>query len=191
MGDTLTLPPHGVTPGLLLRPWAEPDIPAMVAAHRDPEMRRQLRAPITSAEQARRVIASRLADREAGRAYSFAVIAVAAGTDAAAGAAAGDLAGSVVIRGLNQASPTAEVGYWVVASARGLGIAPQALDAVCRWVFQLPRATPLERLDLIHSSVNPASCRVAAKAGFTMSAVLPPFPPDFPDEGHLHIRLAS
>jgi hypothetical protein len=37
----------------------------MIAAHRDPEMRRQLRAPITSAEQARRVIASRLADREA------------------------------------------------------------------------------------------------------------------------------
>lgn len=34
-------------------------------------------------------------------------------------------------------------------------------------------------------------CRVADKAGFTLSAVLPPLLPEFPDDGHLHIRLAG
>jgi hypothetical protein len=36
-----------------------------------------------------------------------------------------------------------------------------------------------------------ASCRVAQKTGFAFSAVLPPLLPDFPDDGHLHIRLAG
>jgi RimJ/RimL family protein N-acetyltransferase len=188
MEDTLIVSPHGVTPRLLLRPWTEYDIPAMIAAYRDPEMRRQLRNLVTSTEQARQVIQSRRADREAGRAFSFAVVAVPADPGFEAETAAGSLAGSVVVRGLEQESPTAEVGYWVVAPARGLGIAPRALDAVCQWVFQLPRARPLQRLDLIHSTMNPSSCRVADKAGFVMSAILPPLPPDFPHDGHLHIR---
>ena len=112
-------------PGLLLRPWVEQDIPAMVAAHRDPVMRRWLRHPVTSADEARRIIQARCADREAG-------------------------AG-----------------------------------------FGLPRQRPLERLELIHSVGNHASCRVAEKAGFAFSAVLPPLLPDFPDDGHLHIRRGS
>jgi RimJ/RimL family protein N-acetyltransferase len=188
MEDTLIVSADGVTPRLLLRPWTEHDIPAMVAAYRDPEMRRQLRKPVTTTEQARQVIQARRADRKAGRAFSFAVVAVPADPGFGTEIPAGSLAGSVVVRGLEQSSATAEVGYWVVAAARGLGIAPRALDAVCRWVFQLPRATPLERLDLIHSSMNPSSCRVADKAGFIMSAILPPLPPDFPHDGHLHIR---
>jgi RimJ/RimL family protein N-acetyltransferase len=192
MEGTMIVSPHGVTPRLLLRPWTEDDIPAMIAAYRDPEMRRQLRKPVTSIEQAREVIQSRRADREAGRAFSFAVVVPAdAGLGFEADTAADTLAGSVVVRGLEQASPTAEVGYWVVAPARGLGIAPRALDAVCQWVFQLPRARPLQRLDLIHSTMNPSSCRVAEKAGFIMSAILPPLPPNFPHDGHLHVRFAS
>jgi RimJ/RimL family protein N-acetyltransferase len=190
MEDTLIVPPNGVTPRLLLRPWTEHDIPAMVGAYRDPEMRRQLRKPVTTTEQARQVIQSRRADRKAGRAFSFAVIAIPAAPGFGAEIPAGSLAGSVVVRGLEQASATAEVGYWVVAAARGLGIAPRALDAVCRWVFHLPRARPLERLELIHSSMNPSSCRVADKAGFVLCATLPPLPPDFPHDGHLHLRLA-
>ena len=61
----------------------------------------------------------------------------------------------------------------------------------CEWAFSLPRDQPLERLELIHSVGNLASCRVAEKAGFRFSAVLPPLLPDFPDDGHLHVRLAG
>jgi hypothetical protein len=85
MDDTLTVSPTATTPGLLLRPWTEQDIPAMVAAY---------------------------------------------GT------------------------------------------------------------RPLERLELLHAVGNHASCRVADKAGFILSQLLPPLLPEFPDDGHLHIRHA-
>ena len=62
---------------------------------------------------------------------------------------------------------------------------------MCEWVFSLPRPRPLERLELIHAVGNQASCRVADKAGFSLAAVLPPLPPEFPEDGHLHIRLAA
>jgi hypothetical protein len=48
-------------PGLVLRPWAEEDVPALVAAHRDPLLRHWLLHPVTSAEQARQVIEARQA----------------------------------------------------------------------------------------------------------------------------------
>jgi RimJ/RimL family protein N-acetyltransferase len=83
------------------------------------------------------------------------------------------------------------VGYWVTAPSRGQGIAPRALSAVCEWAFRLPRIRPLEQLELSHAVGNHASCRVAGKAGFALSAVLPPLLPDFPNDGHLHIRPAD
>jgi RimJ/RimL family protein N-acetyltransferase len=169
-------------PGLLLRPWAEQDVPAMVAAHRDPDIRRWLRRPVTTAGEAHRIIRARRADRRAGTGFSFAVLLAEPGVP-------GDLVGGVSIRGLEVAGVSGEVGYWVTAPARGRGIAPRAVDAVCEWASGLPRDRPLERLELLHSVGNHASCRVAEKAGFHFSAVLPPLLPDFPDDGHLHVRL--
>jgi RimJ/RimL family protein N-acetyltransferase len=185
MDGTLTVQPTATAPGLLLRPWTGQDIPAMVAAHRDPVMRRWLRHPVTTAEEARQVIEARQADRRAGRGFSFAVL------EADGDGVASDLVGGVVIRGLGGAAASGEVGYWVASPARGRGIAPRALSVVCQWAFRLPRARPLERLELIHAVGNQASCRVADKAGFALSAVLPPLLPEFPDDGHLHIRLPS
>jgi RimJ/RimL family protein N-acetyltransferase len=182
---TLTVEPSAAAPGLLLRPWTEQDIPAMVAAYRDPVMRRWLRHPVTSAEQAHQIIQARHADRRAGTGFSFAVL------EAHANGATGDLVGGVSIRGLASEAASGEVGYWVAAPSRGRGIAPLALSAVCAWAFRLPRSRPLEQLELIHAVGNHASCRVADKAGFTLSAVLPPLLPDFPNDGHLHIRPAG
>jgi RimJ/RimL family protein N-acetyltransferase len=182
--SVLTGRPTATTPGLLLRPWAEHDIPAMVAAHRDPVIRQWLRHPVTTADEARHVIRTRRADSDAGTGFSFAVLLAAAGEP-------GDLVGNVSIRGLGDAAVSGEVGYWVAAPARGRGIAARAVDVVCDWAFRLPRHRPLEQLELLHSVGNRASCRVAEKARFTFSAVLPPLLPDFPDDGHLHIRLAG
>jgi RimJ/RimL family protein N-acetyltransferase len=180
-GSVLTVEPSATAPGLLLRPWSEEDIPALVAAHRDPLMRRWLRHPVTTTEHARRIIQARRADREAGTGFSFAVLEADDGIT-------GDLVGAVSIRGLDRQTASGEVSYWVTASSRGQGIAPRALSAVCEWAFRLPW---LQRLELIHDIGNLASCRVADKAGFALSAVLPPLLPDFPNDGHLHIRLAS
>jgi len=182
--SVLTVRPTATTPGLLLRPWAERDIPAMVAAHRDPVMRKWLRHPVATADEARQVIWTRRADSDAGTGFGFAVLLAAPGVP-------GDLVGSVSIRGLGDAAVSGEVGYWVTAPARGRGIAARAVDVVCDWAFRLPRHRPLEQLELLHSVGNHASCRVAEKARFTFSAVLPPLLPDFPDDGHLHVRLAG
>jgi RimJ/RimL family protein N-acetyltransferase len=83
------------------------------------------------------------------------------------------------------------VGYWVTAFSRGQGIAPRALNAACEWAFRLPWHRPLEQLELIHAVGNRASCRVSDKAGFTLNGILPPLLPEFPNDGHLHIWLAS
>jgi RimJ/RimL family protein N-acetyltransferase len=185
MDGTLTVLPSATSPGLLLRPWSEQDIPAMVAAYRDPVMRHWLRHPVTSAQEAERIIQARWADRRAGTGYSFAVF------QADADDVAGELVGGVSIRRLDREAVSGEVGYWVVASSRGQGIAPRALNAACEWAFGLPRDRPLEQLELIHAVGNHASCRVADKAGFALTAVLPPLLPEFPGDGHLHVRLAS
>jgi RimJ/RimL family protein N-acetyltransferase len=183
--STLTVPPSATSPGLLLRPWTERDITAMVAAYRDPLMQRWLRHPVTTAEEAHRIIEARRADRRAGTRFSFAVL------QADRDGTAGDLVGGVNVRRPDRQAASGEVGYWVTAPARGQGIAPRALNAVCEWAFGLPWHWPLERLELIHAVGNRASCRVADKAGFALSAVLPPLPPEFPSDGHLHIRLAG
>jgi RimJ/RimL family protein N-acetyltransferase len=184
MDIALTVAPAGTAPALLLRAWTEEDIPAMLAAHRDPVMRRWLRHPITTAEQARQVVERGQADGPAATRFSFAVLETADGV-------AGTLVGGVSIRGLVGAAltgETGEVGYWVASSARGRGIAPRALRAMCDWAFRSPRIMPLERLHLIHAVGNEASCRVAEKADFPFSALLAPLPPEFPQDGHLHVR---
>jgi hypothetical protein len=53
--SVLTVRATATTPGLVLRPWAEQDIPAMVAAHRDPVLRQWLRHPVATADEARQV----------------------------------------------------------------------------------------------------------------------------------------
>ena len=185
MDGELAVQPSATAPGLLLRAWTEQDIPAMLAAYRDPVMRQWLRHPVTTADQAHRIIEARRADRRAGAGFSFAVL------QADPHGTAGSLVGAVSIRRLGDETTSGEVSYWVSAPWRGRGIAPRALGAVCEWAFRLPRLRPLEQLELIHSVGNLASCRVADKAGFALSAVLPPLLPEFPDDGHLHIRLAG
>ena len=185
MHDALTVQQSATAPGLLLRPWTEQDIPAMLAAHRDPAIRRWLRHPLTTPEEAHRRIQAHRANRQARTGFSFA--ALHAGPDGAAG----ELVGAVSIRQLSDEAASGEVGYWVTAPWRGRGVAPRALSAVCEWAFCLPLLRPLEQLELIHSVGNHSSCRVADKAGFALSAVLPPLLPEFPDDGHLHIRLAA
>ena len=180
--STLTVPPSATGPGFLLRPWTRHDIPALIAAHRDPVMRQWLRHPVTTTEEAHRIIERRRLDHRTGTGFSFAIV------EARAGGVAGELLGSVSVRGLGGEAASGEVGYWVTAPARGRGIAPRALSAVSEWAFRLPRSRPLEQLELIHPVGNHPSCRVAGKAGFVLSAALPPLPPEFPDQAHLHIR---
>jgi RimJ/RimL family protein N-acetyltransferase len=157
--------------GLELRSWRPEDAEALVRAFRDPVLRRFLRTMIDSETDALAWIEARAAEWAAGSRFSFAVQEDRAG-----------LAGYVAVRA------SGEVGYWTTAEFRGRGIASLAVEAVSQWALG---SGSFDRLELIHATDNPASCRVAQKCGFAQVSELPAEPPAFPVAGHLHVRPAQ
>lgn len=173
----LSVPGTASEPALLLRPWRPDDLPALLAAHRDPDLRRWLATALTDEAQARQWLDAQAAGWADGTRFSFAVV-----TDADDRSPLGHMVVTVVGAGV------AEVGYWTAAHARGKGVAARALETVSRWAS---RTLPLTRLDLLHAVDNGASCRVAVKCGYPLHEVLPPAPPEFPTSGHRHVRTVS
>ncbi|MGH4028049.1 GNAT family N-acetyltransferase [Actinomycetota bacterium Odt1-20B] len=192
---TLHVDPTPSAPGLTLRPWRPDDVGALVAAHRDPELRRWLVTGLEGEGDALRWIEEQEAGRVSGACFGFAVVeqAVGGGREGE-GAGGGRPVGHVAVRvepDRSRDGAASEVGYWVAPEARGRGIAARALDAASRWAFDSGLPTPSDRLELLHSAANHASCRVAQKCGYTLDSVLPPFPPTYPGEGHLHVRRST
>lgn len=175
--------------GLVLRPFEEADEPAVAEAFRDPGIlhwavgRAVVAAP--EAERAAMWLRPRIVGWEIGSA-AFAV------TDASDGT----LLGSVGVRDVNRLPDQAVLGYWVTPQARGRGVATCALDAASRWAFGAREkgGLGLHRLSLDHALVNPASCRVATKAGFRLEGTMRDFYVDADGQrhdSHLHARLAT
>ncbi len=159
-------------PALVLRPWCAADALALVG---------------TSFAVGNEADAVRwLGDRErawaAGERFGFAVL------EAQPDGGQGRLLGSVVLKEIAPDKPSAEVGYWTAAHARGRGVAPHALEALTGWAFDTFQAGGLRRLELLHQVDNLASCRVAQKSRYDFDRTLPAAPPTFPLEGHLHTR---
>jgi RimJ/RimL family protein N-acetyltransferase len=86
---------------------------------------------------------------------------------------------------------TAEIGYWTAMAARGRGVAPAAVKAVTDWVFAAFAGASLRRIMLVHDVDNPASCRVAEKAGYPFREFSPAKTPHWFTDGHIHVRLAA
>jgi RimJ/RimL family protein N-acetyltransferase len=173
-----------------LRPLTARDEPAVAAALRDPEITRWntglaiLRAP--EAERAALWLRARERGWANGTLAHFAI------TDATTGA----LLGTVGVRDIDRVPEQALASYWTAPEARGRGIAPQALDVVCRWAFA-PRdagGLGLHRISLDHALVNAGSCRVAEKAGFRLEGIMRGSFIAHDGErhdSHLHARLAT
>lgn len=162
---------------LTLRPWEDGDAGAVVAAHRDPVLRRRLGTVLCTEDEAAGWFAQCRQAWADGTRFGFAVW------------EGGRLVGGVVLKaGGRRAADTAEIGYWTAGPARGRGVAPRAVEAVTAWAFTAPRAVPPARIELLHDLDNDASCRVALKCGFGLEAYLPPHPPKWPEPGHLHVR---
>lgn len=64
----------------------------------------------------------------------------------------------------------ADLGYCVHPDARGRGMARRAMVAMTRWLMS-PEGHGLARVQLDHSTENPASCRAALAAGFEREGV--------------------
>ena len=137
---------------LRVRPWEAGDAPALVAAYADPGVQHWNGQSMDEAEA--RSYAQVWAEHWQGeRRAGWAVV------------RGDELAGRITLRGIDHEQGCAEVTYWVVPAARGTGVAPAAVEAVAQWAFV---EAGFHRLELQHSTRNPASCRVAEKSGFVL-----------------------
>ena len=100
------------------------------------------------------------------------------------------LVGRVGFRAISLAEGQAEIAYWTVPAARGRNIAARAVQAASVWMFQ---SVGLNRIELNHSTLNTASCRIAHKAGFRYEGTKRRhlLHMDGWHDMHLHARLAD
>lgn len=166
--------------GLVLRPWASSDAPAVYEAFQDPVLQRWHARVADSESEARDWIEDWRAAWAGERAAHWAI----------ADAATDRLVGRIALRMIELPDGQAEVAYWTVPWARGRDVAPRAVEALARWSFD---EVGLHRLELTHATANEASCRVALKTGFPAegtkrSAVLHA---DGWHDMHLHARVAG
>jgi RimJ/RimL family protein N-acetyltransferase len=204
----LRVPAVSRQPALVLRPWRAADIPPLAA-----EMSReypvggmwpgpgerpgrtalpggtQRRAGPVGERAAARWLASQDRGWRDGDRLSFAILSM----DDAGGCA---LTGNVGLKNREEAGQvgerkTAEIGYWTAVAARGRGIAPAAVRAVTDWVFDAFAGAGLRQIMLVHDVGNPASCRVAHKAGYPFRELSPANPPRWLTDGHIHMRLGG
>ena len=64
----------------------------------------------------------------------------------------------------------------------------RALDALTCWAFDGFGGDGPEVLELLHQEDNLAWCGVARKGGYGFDRILPAAPPEFPLDGHPHVR---
>jgi RimJ/RimL family protein N-acetyltransferase len=138
--------------GLVLRPWSVSDAEALMAAYADPDIERWHAYRMDSADEAASVIQRWARGWRAEAAASWAVV---DGAD-------GPLAGRMALRMMDLHEGVAECAYWTVAGYRGRGVAALGFAELTSWAF----TAGFHRLFLRHSVANPASCRVAGKAGY-------------------------
>jgi RimJ/RimL family protein N-acetyltransferase len=163
--------------GLILRPWEAGDAPVVLQAYQDPDIQQWNLRTFGSLAEAGDWIAQWQGRWLAERDGCWAV------TDGA-----GAVLGRVALRGIRLMDGVAECTYWTLPAARGRGVASRATVAVAHWALH---DLGLHRLELRHSTANPASCRVAAKAGFALEGTLRSAMrhPDGWHDMHLHARL--
>ncbi|MFH9267947.1 GNAT family N-acetyltransferase [Streptomyces sp. NPDC017546] len=184
--------------GLRLRRWREEDLPALLEAYEDPAMRRWLATQVSGADGAAAWLEAQRTGWETGTRFAFAVTEAVteASTEAVTATGrgvrrGGAPLGNIVLKRPDPHDDRAEVGYWTTAAARGRGVASRALTVLTDWAFTNFAEQGLARLELLHQVGNGASCRVAEKCGYTLERVLPALPPDYPLDGHVHVREAS
>ncbi len=153
--------PQLVSPPVLLRPYALSDLDMVRQASADPLIPSITSVPRTYTEEAGRAFIERQQARDAeGDGYSFVI---APEADPTTGI------GSIGLWLQEIESGRASIGYWLVAGARGQGLAAAALRGVVSFAFS---ELSIPRLHLFVEPWNIASARTAEAAGFGREAML-------------------
>ena len=149
------------TERLVLRPYEEDDIPALVEMMNDELMAAWTSAPQPyTAEDARDFVTRTApAEREHGRGIVLAVTEFLTQR----------LVGTVSLGNTDWRIRGTEAGYLTASWARGEGYACESVLAVCRWLF---REQGFERVELRTAADNTASQQVAQKIGCVSEGVL-------------------
>jgi RimJ/RimL family protein N-acetyltransferase len=166
---------------LQLRPPTDADAADALAMLQDPDVARWNQGPDGLDLDVARAWCRRGADWSSGEHATFSVL----------DATSGRLLGNVSLHQIDRAEGDAEIGYRVAPWARGRGVATDSVAAVSRWAFG---ALDLVRIELAHAVLNPASCRVAEKAGYPLEGTLRAsyvYGDGRRYDEHLHARLAS
>ncbi|MEU4542026.1 GNAT family N-acetyltransferase [Nonomuraea dietziae] len=133
-----------------LREWTAGDADRVLEAFRSEDMRAQSGEPIRTLDDAVRWI-----EGWQDRGHAFAV------------ELDGLVVGNVAVTGIDRHG-NGWVSYWTTAQARGRGVAARAAGLLAEWAFT---ERGLFRLELGHRTNNPASCRVAVRAGFVAEGI--------------------
>ncbi|ANP51208.1 RimJ/RimL family protein N-acetyltransferase [Streptomyces griseochromogenes] len=146
--------------GLELRPWRtdDADADALLAGGQDPAIRQWNLFSVGSRDEAGARI-RRMHERW--RAETGAVWAIAR--------PGGPPLGLTGLNAVDLAGGTADIMYWVLPESRGGGIVVETARRVSRWALD---DLGLHRLRLCHAVANPASCRVAEKAGYAFEGTM-------------------
>jgi ribosomal-protein-alanine N-acetyltransferase len=171
--------PHLAASAVTLRSWTTEDVAALVSAYGDPDIQRWHCRSLTDDEAAARILQWRAAWN----------------TDTSASWAVTDrwdgrVLGSAGFRDVDLSAGVAEVAYWVLPGARGRGVATAAVTTLSRWAFD---EIGFQRLELLHSTENVPSCKVAAASGFSVEGTLRQsvLHTDGWHDMHLHARLRT
>ena len=143
--------PHVTVDDAVLRPWILDDAAALVAAFDDEAIRRWHVSRADTVDEARELIMRWQRGWAGESEFNWAIV----GAD-------DSLLGRIALKGVDLFEASAEVAYWMCPASRGRGLCPRAVVALSEWAFD----AGFHRLQLQHSTLNLASCRVATKAGF-------------------------
>lgn len=136
-----------------IRPWTPVDSAALRSAFADPEIQRWHAMRMDSQGEADEWIAATRTGWQTETVATWAI--VEHGRNAVLGRI------SLYFKDLRHGA--GEVTYWVLPEARGSRVAARSTSALSEWAFSV---AGLHRIELLHSTQNPASCRVAEHAGF-------------------------
>jgi RimJ/RimL family protein N-acetyltransferase len=146
------------TERLVLRPFREDDVEAVLAGCQDIDVQRWINIPVpyTRADARAYVLADSPAERAAGTGTNLAI------------EVEGTVVGSTGVHRIGAHPMGPEIGYWIAPEARGKGYAAEATHALAEWALGLGA----HRVYLVADVRNAGSQAVARRAGFSQEGVL-------------------